>query len=187
MGIGSVRCAPPTIASLAGYFGERPLEIHFWDSDFERLDLFDRFARLCFHMTKSKHSLVSSEESDEALADAVAFVLAVDENCATKFLKKRGSLLGHGETQGVLVQRCVTELLEKAPLDSKVLSLLDVEPDGHPWTASRWPAEPTEAERQAVPHQILRYLNGDEYPHALIRANASSPVTKWLDEVIKSS
>jgi hypothetical protein len=84
------------------------------------------------------------------------------------------------------VQRCVTELLEKAPLDSKVLALLNVEPDGHPWTSSHWPAEPTEAERQAVPHQILRYLNGDEYPHALIRGNTSSPVTKWLDEVIKA-
>jgi hypothetical protein len=186
LGIGSVRCAPAVIASLAGYFGERPLDIVFWDSDFERLDLFDRFARLCFHLTKSKHTLVSTDESDEILENANALLLTVGENCAVKFLKGRGSLLGHGETPAVLVQRCVTELLQDAPLDASILSLVDVEPDGHPWTHATWPQEPTAGERQAVPHQVLRYLSGDEYPHALIKLYAASPLTKWLDDISRS-
>jgi hypothetical protein len=87
------------IASLANYFGERPLDVHLWDSDPERLDLFDRFARLCFRMNKSKHSLMASEETQETLVDASAIVLMVGENCASKYLKARGSLLGHGETR----------------------------------------------------------------------------------------
>jgi hypothetical protein len=171
------------IASLANYFGERPLDVHLWDSDPERLDLFDRFARLCFRMNKSKHSLMASEETQETLVDASAIVLMVGENCASKYLKARGSLLGHGETHTVLVQRCVAELLQEAPLDAQVLSLIPVEPDGHDWTQSDWPPEPTEAERKAVPHQILRYLNGGDYPHALLKQWAATPVTAWLNSL----
>jgi hypothetical protein len=183
LGIGNVRCAPAIIASLSGYFGERPLEIHLWDSDEERLELFDRFARLCFNMTKSKHSLLASEVSEEAIDGSAGLLLAVGVNCARKFLKNRGSLLGHGETDSVLVQRCVSELIGGASLDANILSLIDVEPDGHPWTQETWPPEPSDEARTVVPHQILRYLNGEEYAHDLLKRNASSPVTEWLDRI----
>jgi hypothetical protein len=181
LGIGSVRCAAPVIASLAGYFGERPLEIGLWDSDAERLDLFDRFARTCFLLTRSKHTLMASEDEEEVLADSTGVVLAVGENCARKYLLRRGSLLGHGETSSILVQRCASELLAGASLDTRVLSLIPVEPDGHLWDSVAWPDEPTEQERKSLPHQVLRYVHGDEYAHALIKEFSASPVTVWLD------
>ena len=50
------------IASLANYFGERPLDIVMFDADSERLDLFDRFARLTFSAMNSTHHLRSTDD-----------------------------------------------------------------------------------------------------------------------------
>ena len=87
----------------------------------------------------------------------------------------------------MLVQRCASELLNASPLDASVISLISVEPDGRPWQALDWPPEPTEGERRGVPHQILRFLNGDEYPHQFLKEYASSPITVWLNELMLRS
>ncbi|HWD40878.1 MAG TPA: hypothetical protein VG944_18665 [Fimbriimonas sp.] len=181
LGAGSVRCMPPVIASLATYFGERPLDIRFWDADDERLDLFDRFARYCFNMNHCGHRLTSSDDWAEALAGATHVVLAIGPNCARKYLEKNGSLLGHGETSHVLVQRAATELIEESGVDASVLSLIDVQPAGRAWKSVDWPGEMSEAEQTAMPHQILRFLNGDEYPHDWFRQESASPLKAWLD------
>ena len=85
LGIGNVRCAPAIVGSLSNYFGERPLEIRFWDADWERLDLFDRFARLCFHVSKCPHQLISTDESDEALDGARELFWLSDAIAHTSF------------------------------------------------------------------------------------------------------
>src|SRR5947209_12666480 len=89
LGAGSVRCTTPVIASLATYFGERPLEIRMFDADMERLDLFDRLARLCFMMTKNEHTLISTCDAAEAIENAERAVLQVGENCARRYLRER--------------------------------------------------------------------------------------------------
>src|SRR4051794_39669255 len=89
LGGGSVRCSPAVLASLATYFGERPLEIRMFDADVERLDLFDRLARLCFAMTKNPHTLISTTDAVEATEAADRVILQVGENCARKYLKEQ--------------------------------------------------------------------------------------------------
>src|SRR5687767_3239764 len=89
LGGGSVRCTPKVVAALATYFGERPLEIVMWDSDGERLDLFDRFARYLFLMTSTPHRLISTTDPYEALQGADAVIFQVGVNCARKHRGKR--------------------------------------------------------------------------------------------------
>jgi hypothetical protein len=45
-----------------------------------------------------------------------------------------------------------------------------------------WPPHLSEGEKRAVPHQILRFLNGEEYVYALLREHADSPFKAWLND-----
>lgn len=175
LGAGSVRCMPGVIGSLATYFGERPLEVRFWDADEERLDLFDRFARLCFGYSKSGHRLISTPDSKEALKEAWMVVLVMGENCARKRLSRK--LAG---TEEEVISAAVDSIVDEIEPDAEVLSLIDEAREG--WKHLSWPEEPTEAERKAVPHQVLRYLHEDEYPHEFLKRYAKSPLKDWLNE-----
>jgi hypothetical protein len=170
---------PPIIGSLSTYFGERPLEVRFWDADEERLDLFDRFARLCFAFNKCGHGLVSTTDPDEAVEGASRLILAVEENCARKYLSGQGSLLGHGETDEVLIRRTASQVTEKVDVEASVFSMINVEPTRPDWLQIDWP-EPDERERMAFPHQVLRFLSGGEYPHAFLREYLDFPLKGWL-------
>lgn len=86
LGIGSLRSGPPVVAALANYFGERELEVRLYDSDDERLDLFDRLARACFVVEKARHRLFSFNDHREALDEADAAIVCVGFNCARKLL-----------------------------------------------------------------------------------------------------
>jgi malate/lactate dehydrogenase len=88
MGAGSVRCTVPVLATLATYFGERPLEVALYDADEERLDLFDRFARTIFVANNNQHTVTASAEYEEVAEGADKMILQVGPNCAAKQLKK---------------------------------------------------------------------------------------------------
>jgi len=175
LGAGSVRCMPALIGSFATYFGERPLEIRFWDADAERLDLFDRFARLSFMVNKCDHRLISTEDPAEALEEAVRVVVAVGENCARKHLRRN-----HEGTRAEVVGDAVRELSGCMESDADVLSLVADGVDR--WPHLSWPEPPTEAERRSIPHRLLRYLHEDEYLHDFFKAHAVTPIKSWLEE-----
>jgi hypothetical protein len=78
LGVGSLRCGPPVLASFANYFGERDVELRLFDPDPEMLDLFDRLARSMFVVEQSKHHLLACADLSEAL-DGAAAVVAIDE------------------------------------------------------------------------------------------------------------
>ena len=134
---------PALIGSFATYFGERPLEIRFWDADAERLDLFDRFARLCFTVNKCSHRLVSTDDPKEALDSAGRVVIAVGGNCARK-------LIGPVDDQGEgLIPAAVATLSCNMSPEAEVLSLVADGADA--WPHLDWPAPPSEAERPRPP------------------------------------
>jgi len=185
LGAGSVRCSAPVIASLATYFGERPLEIQMYDSDMERLDLFDRFARLCFVMSKNGHGLTSTTDAAEALEDADRVVFQVGENCARKYLKERHRMGIADLGAEAMIEQAVEEMLGSVPAEAEVLSLMNVKiaiPRSHYYRVE-WPSEPTARERSALPHQVLRWIRGEEYTHDLFMEHEKSPLKKWLDDV----
>ena len=179
LGAGSVRCMPAIIGSLATYFGERPLKVVFWDSDPERLDLFDRFARTCFAFNRCSHSLQSTEDLGEALEEATKVVLCIDENCARKFL---GGMAGLDSDE--LLRTATRQASHLFGAEVEVLSLMPEVSEvdgGHPFVQMLWPPEPSESERMAVPHQVLRFIHGEEYPHELFKTFEQSPLKNWLE------
>jgi len=178
LGAGSTRCAPGIVGSLASYFGELPLEIRFYDADEERLDTFDRLARLCFESYGVSHLLISTTDPIEALADTEAVILAIDANCAHRMLAKSA------EPQESDIQTAVNRLIGDLPTDVAMLSLLD-ESISLPRTAyyrSPWPGPLADESRYRLPMQILRWLNKEDMLYDLLSSNEHSPLKAWLDD-----
>lgn len=158
LGAASLRFGPVVCGGLACYFGEQPLEIRFWDADLERLDLFDRFARYLFKLNKTPHLLMSTEDAKEALYGTDRVVIALDANCAEHYLGPEAR-----------VEDAMNALRPSIPDGAPVLDL---------WRADI--PEPSEDEERALPHQMLRYLRGDEYAYEFLNLQATSPVKLWL-------
>ncbi len=176
IGIGNVRCGASILATLAGYFGERPFEIRLYDSDLERLDGFDRFARKCFLASKAPHSVMSTESPEEALADADLIVVSMSRNCASRLLKSREVAAEENS-----IEQAIQLLKLQEHPEASILSL-QREPiaiDGY--YHLNWPAELSEEDRASFPLQLLRWLNEEEYPFDLMRACKNSPFKAWLD------
>ncbi|HLK14568.1 MAG TPA: hypothetical protein VKT78_07160 [Fimbriimonadaceae bacterium] len=184
LGAGSVRCMPAVAGAFAAYFGERPLEVHLFDGDEERLDLFDRFCRVLFTFNRAGHSLAATLDPLEAMEGATRMVLCFDQHCAVRYfraVRKGGVATG----QGVRLVDQLIEVLAPSISDRvEVLSLLGSAhriPLPH-YRRLEWPPEPTAAEAASTPHQILRFLNGEEYPHELLNLATDSPVRAWLED-----
>jgi hypothetical protein len=185
LGAGSIRCSPAVIASLATYFGERPLEIRMFDSDLERLDLFDRLARVCFIMTKSTHTLISTTNASEASEGADRVVLQVGDNCARRYLKETHRMGIADLDPSAMIEQAVEEMLGAVSLEAEVLSLQrpDIAIPREYYYRLDWLVEPTRYERFAFPHQALRWIRGEEYTHEFLREQERSPLKQWLDDV----
>ena len=84
IGVGSLRCGPPVLSSIAGLCLESPLELRLYDANEERLDLMDRFAKRVFELTQSHHDVLYRPDLDEALDGTDAVVLSLYEDCARR-------------------------------------------------------------------------------------------------------
>lgn len=175
LGAGSLRCSPSVIGSLGSFFGERQLDVHFWDADMERLDLFDRFARGCFAATKSTHRLMATTEVDEALDGATGIIVQVGGNCARRYI---GKDLATEEC----VRECLNDLAPRFPDGVPVLNLMPRFrhlPVAHA-ESIEWPMALNEKERAASLFHVLRCVNAEEGFFPFLRDNQESPVKKWL-------
>lgn len=179
LGAGSVRCMPSVAASLATYFGERPLRVKLYDADLERLDLFDRLCRTFFRFNKSTHSVESTLDFREALKEVHRVIVCVGSNCAHKAFPEELESESPDQTRRLCL--AFSEWIDDSV---EVLSLLGsrVKLPLPMYRAITWPAPLTPAERTSTPHAILRFLNGEDYPHQIFRDNAASPVRAWLED-----
>ena len=183
LGAGSVRCSVPVIASLATYFGERELAIRFSDADNERLDLFDRLARVCFIAMNSTHSLLSTTDMRESLEDSDLVIVQVGSNCARKYLRA-------SRRQGIselddrsMIEQAVEALTAFIPNGATVLSLVDPEillPKSQYYRLN-WPEPIPDSDRSTIPHQVLRWVRGEDGVGDLLRKYEASPIKTWLD------
>lgn len=175
---------PAIAASLASFFGERPLEVRLFDGDEERLDLFDRFCRLLFTFNRAGHSLVATCDPNEALEGTDRVIFCIGQNCAAKYYRAaRKGGVATGVELG-LVDQLVELLAASIPDRVEALSLLGPSvpiPLPH-YRSLQWPPEPSPERRATVPHQILRFLNGEDYPHALLSDSVQSPLKAWLED-----
>ena len=204
LGVGNLVCGPAVLASLATYFGERPLEVRLYDADEERLDLMDRLARLLFAVGEAQHLTSSTSNIDEALNEADDVILCVDENCACKFVistEERGQIpsgspvaleqaFAEAEADVILTEptdpqeallSCLNALGDSLPVEAEVVSL--VGPVGGVWSDAKsisdWPVAPEND--AAIPFQILRWIRGDDRVQPLIDEYQKSPIRSWLD------
>lgn len=158
LGAASLRYAPAVCGGLACYFGEQPLEIRFWDADPERLDLFDRFARYLFDLNKTPHLLISTDDPHEAIFGTDRVVIALDDYGAERYRPDATSVT------------VVEALRYEFPDGAKVLDIRESEAI----------PEPTVDVIRALPHDIMRYLRGDDWAYEFLREQAESPVKIWL-------
>lgn len=201
LGIGSVRCAPAILGALGAYFGERELEVRLFDADTERLDLFDRLGRLCSLVGETQHRVTAHEDWREAADGADAAIVCVGENCARHMLGVRQLIASvEGDAVVLAAQRgrlgreklvpkttgaradVLAEALE--PVFAELAgrrSLSLVRGFAAPCEAWDWPAAPAEADRRALPHQVLRWVRAEEPVRELLDQHAASPLRAWLD------
>ncbi|MBS1709059.1 MAG: hypothetical protein JSS65_10095 [Armatimonadetes bacterium] len=89
IGVGNLRCGPPVLATLASWYPDVPAQVRLFDASEERLDLFDRLARLLFDHTGNETGLKATNDLDEAVADATDLVLCLHEDCARRMVGPR--------------------------------------------------------------------------------------------------
>jgi len=176
IGIGSVRCGSHIVASLANYFGERPLDITLWDADPERLELFHRLAKICFLMTRSPHQLSSTDDVREALSNADKIVLSIGRNCAYRVLRPENR-----ESGGEAIPSAIRALSIDQYTQSTILSLQKLPIPIPAYYTLPWPPELSEEARAGFPFQLLRWVNGEEYPVDVLRECEKSPLSTWVD------
>ncbi len=91
IGCGNLRCGPPVLATLASWYPDVPAEVRMFDANDERLDLFDRLARLLFDHTGNETVLRGTNELAEALDGATDVILTVHDDCARRMVGPRAA------------------------------------------------------------------------------------------------
>ena len=89
----------------------------------------------------------------------------------------------------LVLQQAIAQVLEGLPTETPLLSLMRgvILPEGRAHTFLNWPA-PIPEDRQAfVPHQILRWIYGDEPMDDLVEAGRANPCRAWLEAVASES
>ncbi|MBX3111519.1 MAG: hypothetical protein KF857_05875 [Fimbriimonadaceae bacterium] len=89
VGAGNLRCAPPVLATLASWYPDVPAEVRLFDASEERLDLFDRLARLLFQHTGNETGVRATSDLAEAVDGATDLVLCLHEDCARRMVGPR--------------------------------------------------------------------------------------------------
>lgn len=181
LGAGNIEISPPVVASLASYFGERPLELRLYDGDEERLDLLDRMARACFILNKTPHSVFSSLDVNEVLHETDRVILQVDAHGAKRSLKGKQGLSAMSEAE--MICASLAKLMEHAPENVETLSLQgpDVTIPLGLYRRLDWPVVKGD-EVQWMPHQILRWIRGEEPIYEILAEHDKSPLKAWLDD-----
>ena len=177
LGAGSLRCGPAIGASLAQYFGERPLEFCFWDADAEILEVMVFVARHCLYAMRSPHSVISEEAPADALANADGVIFAMDRRSAAKFLREPESEDG--------VERALQRLSVLLSPEPKYLSLIpEPVPDGLTrLTSVSWPPPLPDDAPLRLPQRLLRILNSEDPIHELLRGHERTPLSEWLESL----
>lgn len=166
LGVGSIEPAAMAVATVATYFGERPLDVVVFDPCIERRELIARLARTCCDAMRSTHALFEAASGAEALAGASHAILIAAPQ------------VGYG--------RCDFD----QKFEGSVLTLQSKRaPVNRAFFSTRWPtaSDMLGWKPQVVPHdawtahQVLRWVRADEWVQPLLDAASESPVRAWLN------
>ncbi len=177
-----MRCSVPVIVTLATYFGERPVEIALYDADEERLELFDMLARIAFAQNKNPQEIASYLNPDEALDGASRVILGLDANCALKEARQANHLPHPDEA--IRISETLARIMPGIHNEALVISLLpsDIIINLPYYYRLDWPREPNMDDVRSLPHQVMRWVRGEEYLFQVFEEHAHSPLKLWLDD-----
>lgn len=203
IGAGSLRCAAPVLASIAGLSWPAGTELRLCDVHLEALDLFDRLARMLASQTGADLRISAGSDIGEAMDEATVVVLAFGLGPAKDEWRRwiaESSILDDSGREATLA-RCillhlvfeqVNEYLGTQGKEVRVINLVrpvDLTSNLLAWEASHieWPEQIGEDERIPAAHQALRWIRGDDYLHGQIEAGKTSPLTEALKAVPPST
>lgn len=175
IGAGNLASGVPVVASFASYFGERPIDLRLWDPDLERLDLLDRLARVCFTVARSTHQLQALEDLQEACEDCVGAVLLLDDHGASRYRRLAGPAAGEG------LREAVGHTLTALAREAVVMDLAGATDEASADRPRDWPQPLHPMALRVLPHQVLRWIRGDEYVTELLATHEESPLKEWLN------
>ena len=178
LGAGNVSCSPHVFASLATFFGERPLAIHLWDADEERLDTFDRLARTMFLATKATHRVLASTDVHEALEGVDRAIVQIGSNCARKYIRPE-SEMANEECVRLTLNDLAPRLQDECVVANLMPSYRHL-PIAHARHFD-WPKVLVGEDRNVMIFQTLRWINGEDGFYPLLRDNQNSPLKAWLN------
>lgn len=170
IGIGSNRFGPAVLGSIAGYFGERPLELRLYDADLERLELYVMLARRLLKGRSDAFSLSASDDLSEVLDQAQGVIACATPRCWALYSNR--------------TQLCEDVLCLKLG-DWTSIRAIDfaLAPISEP---KDWP-EKLDEEDWRGSHQTLRWILADDDLGELVELHRGSPVYAWLDRLVQSS
>lgn len=164
------------MGALATYFGERPLEVALYDADRERLELFARFAWVAFKFNKAPHQLEVCESLQEMALLANKAILCLDDHGAAALIRSE-----KWEAPGERVAEASRHALQTLSDDVETLDLTGKSLTDLARYRLPLPPEPSEEELRALPHQLLRWIRGEEYLHEFLAEHEKSPIRDWLE------
>jgi hypothetical protein len=184
LGIGNLRCGPTVVGGLASFFGERPIDVSLYDAEIDRLALFERFARVTFGANRTPHEIYATTDPAEALFEPDQVILCLDRNCAFRILREHDLASDLLPSHTCALSQALERLLFERVGAATVLSMLPPEVrvplDSYFRIAA--PPEPTFEQRQALPHQILRWIKEDDMLYEFLAQAELSPVKVWLED-----
>lgn len=183
LGIGSLQSGPSIVGALATYFGERPIEVGFYDPDPERLELLVRFANTAFSANKAGHLLIAFSDPDEAVEEASQVIVSIDRFGTATLLDMPPSKVADKH-----VSKAVAQLIRNVPDQAKILAIVprSVSLPGRIDRRTEPLAELDVETRRSLPHQILRWIRGEDYLFEFFAEHEGSRLRDWLDDPVSA-
>ncbi len=191
LGAGNVLLAPQVVAALSNWLGER-LEITLYDADSERPDLLDRLARSFFQRNECEFGLRATDVLEESLEDCSRALIIWDEHCleilasppkprplGSRFIPTTYAEFPEpeaGDPYGEPAADALRVLERYATLDFATFEGIAA-PSGAEVLAT---PDPFPGPAEFAPHQVLRWIEGDDLPSHFLAQHADSPVLKWI-------
>ena len=189
IGCGSLRLGAPVIASVFAAKPPTGTVIHLTDPEPERLDLFERLARMLTSELKSETLILADDNSSEAIRGATHVALCFG-------LGRKKARLSEWESSGASLTPELRELARAILLNDIFEHINDrLAQSAEPMTlvnfvrpiqltsqllskAARHVRGPELADEERVPkaHEILRWIKGDEYVHDLLKGRTDTEV-----------
>lgn len=107
------------------------------------------------------------------------------ENLSRQTQTFLSSPIDRGETREEAISQALATMLEHVPEGCRLLSLERgvALPTTREYLQLDWPDALSEVEKPTVPHQVLRWIQGDDSLEVLLETAKTTPMAQWLNNL----